>query len=94
LRSFRRPDLRRYRVPAPGSSEGLFTRTLVEGLGTGKADADGDGQISLQELSEWVKPRVNREAMKDHRTQTPSLTIGGAVGSAASFIVGYGYATR
>lgn len=80
--------------PAPGTSEGLFTRTVVEGLGAGKADTDGDGQISLQELADWVKPRVNREAMKDHRAQTPSLTMGGAIGSAANFIVGYGYAPR
>lgn len=80
--------------PAPGTAEGLFTRTVVEAIGTGKADADGDGQISLQELADWVKPRVSREAMKEHRAQNPTLTIGGAIGAAANFVVGYGYAPR
>ncbi len=79
--------------PAPGAAEGLFTRTVLEGLGGGKADADGDGQISLAELAGWVKPRVTREALKDQRAQTPTLTMG-AGESADKFIVGYGYATK
>ncbi|MCA1603942.1 MAG: caspase family protein, partial [Acidobacteria bacterium] len=36
----------------------VFTRFLVEGLVTGKGDLDGDGNISLDELYEYVYERV------------------------------------
>ena len=66
--------------PAPGGGGGLFTKLLVEAIGTGQGDIDGDGRVSLHELREWVVPRVAREAKKDSRDQTPSLTLGkGAV---------------
>ena len=80
--------------PAPGDSLGLFTKYVTEGLGTGAADGDGDGQISLQELADWVKPRVARDARKDNREQTPSVTVGNNVGSAGSFSVAWGFATK
>lgn len=66
--------------PIAAGTEGLFTHTLVEGIGTGSADMDGDGNISLGEVAVWVKPRVAREAKKDSRDQTPTLTIGKAAG--------------
>ena len=73
-------------------SGGLFTRWLTQGLGTGAADADGDGQISLQELGDWVRPRVTRDAQADHRAQTPTVTVGAGVGNAGNLVVAYGYA--
>jgi len=39
----------------------VFTRLLVEGLTTGKADLDGDGDISLDELYSYVHDRVVEE---------------------------------
>ena len=36
----------------------LFTRFLIEGLETGKADLDGDGDITLDELYSYVHDRV------------------------------------
>lgn len=39
----------------------LFTRFLVEGLTTGRADLDGDGVITLDELYSYVHDHVTRE---------------------------------
>jgi hypothetical protein len=39
----------------------LFTRFLVEGLRTGRADLDGDGNITLDELYSYVHDRVTQE---------------------------------
>jgi hypothetical protein len=36
---------------------GVFTRALIEGL-KGEADADGDGQVEVAELCDYVKKRV------------------------------------
>lgn len=58
---------------------GLFTRTLIEGLGTGQADIDGDGNITLREAREWIGPRVAREAKRDNREQTPNVALGEGV---------------
>jgi outer membrane protein OmpA-like peptidoglycan-associated protein len=80
--------------PVPGGSGGLFTKYVVDGLGTGAADINGDGQISLNELAEWVKPRVAREAKKDNRDQNPSLAVGKGIGSADGFIVEWGLAAK
>lgn len=77
----------------PGGAGGLFTRYLNEGLGKGQADINGDGQISLQELSEWVRPRVARDAKRDNRDQTPAVQVGsGLQGGAGSFIIAQGIA--
>ena len=63
---------------------------MTTGLGTGQADADGDGQITMQELSDWVGPRVARDAKKDGREQHPALTVGSGIGSAKNLAVEYG----
>lgn len=76
--------------PKSDGSAGLFTDYVIQGLGTGAADLDGDGQVSLQELSDYVRPRVAREAKKDNRDQTPSLVVGQSLGAAGSFIVEWG----
>ena len=44
--------------PEPSS---LFTRFLVEGLRTGQADLDGDGNITLDELYSYVHDHVTQE---------------------------------
>ena len=78
-------------ISGQGSSgAGLFTQFLGEGLGRGHADINGDGQISLQELEEWVRPRVSREARRDNRDQNPSVVVGSGLKSAGSFIVAQG----
>ncbi len=75
--------------PAPTNDGGLFTKFVLEGLGTGQADSDGDGQITLQELASWVDPRVSREAKRQGREQDPSVATATPDGS-AGFIVAYG----
>jgi Caspase domain/Domain of unknown function (DUF4850) len=45
-------------APEPSS---LFTRFLVEGLRTGRADLDGDGNITLDELYKYVHDHVTEE---------------------------------
>jgi hypothetical protein len=51
---------------------GLFTYYLLKGL-QGKADADGNGHVSLEELHAYVKKSVQREARRQNREQTPNL---------------------
>ncbi len=70
----------------PGGAEGLFSHYLGEALGNAKADLDGDGQISLRELHDWIKPRVEREAKRESREQVPSLTVGDGVDAAGTVL--------
>ena len=48
--------------PAPEGGSGLFTKFLLDALGRGEGDLDGDRQITLGELKSWISPRVVREA--------------------------------
>ncbi len=67
---------------------GLFSKLVADGLGSGLADANGDGKVTLEELFEWVKPRVESEARRDNREQTPSLVAGR--GASARLVVASG----
>jgi len=58
---------------------GLFTDVLFRALGRGRADVDGDGQITVAELDTYVTPRVAREADKLSRDQEPQLRTGAAL---------------
>ncbi len=80
--------------PALGGGLGLFSKYVTDGIGTAAADTDGDGQISLQELADWVKPRVMRDAKTDSRDQTPTLTVGSGVGGAQNFSVAWGLPSK
>jgi hypothetical protein len=73
--------------PAVDGNGGLFTEYVVQGLGTGSADIDGNGQVSLDELSQWVKPRVAQAAAAQHREQHPNLIAGSALGATSGFTV-------
>jgi hypothetical protein len=75
--------------PAPSDDGGLFSKLVAEGAGSGQADMDGDGQITVQELVDWVRPRVSREARLDNREQTPAV-VAGSSASASSFVLAYG----
>lgn len=77
--------------PAADGSGGLFSKYLIEAIGSGQGDINGDGQISLKELADWIGPRVQREAKRANREQTPHLTLGKKLGSAGDFIVSWGY---
>ncbi len=78
--------------PASDESGGLFTQAVIDGVGRGQADVDGDGSITLEELHTWITPRVQREARKARREQTPGLTTGNV--SPKSFAVVTGVVTR
>jgi hypothetical protein len=81
--------------PAPGNAGGgLFTSYLVDALATGAADINGDGQISLGELQQWVAPRVARVAQTSNRAQNPALIIGADLGAADGVILEWGLSPK
>jgi len=65
-------------VPASGGRPrpSLFTGARVEGLRTGAADLNGDGEIGLKELAEYVGERVRQVTPR----QNPQLWIFGGQG--------------
>lgn len=73
---------------------GVFTHYLLEALGRGAADVDGDGQITLSELETWMVPRVTTAAKRRKRKQTPQFSVGKKVGSAEDVVLGWGYPTE
>ena len=70
--------------PSPDGDGGLFSKLVAEGIGSGKADIDGDGLVSVQELGTWVSPRVEREARNDRREQVPAMLIGEGLAEAGA----------
>jgi hypothetical protein len=69
---------------------GLFSHYLLDGLGRGQADLDGDGQITLQELASWASPRVARDARRDKRGQTPAVLLGRGTAKPAEIVLATG----
>lgn len=49
----------------------IYTRYLVEGIRTGAADVDGDGAISVQELHDYAKRKVQEESP----AMTPKIIV-------------------
>jgi hypothetical protein len=78
--------------PTADGKGGLFSKYLIDAIGSGQADINGDGQISLKELEDWITPRVKREAKRANREQTPSVQVGKKLGAPDDFIVSWGYA--
>ena len=76
--------------PSAEGNRGAFTKYLVQGIGEAKADANGDGQLTLQELADWVTPRVEREAKAQSREQTPKLAVGQKAGAPKDLAVAWG----
>jgi uncharacterized caspase-like protein len=70
---------------ATNGEAGLFTYHLVTGVG-GAADRDGDHKVTLSELFDYVKTRVEKDARQDNRDQTPALTL--AAGEPSNVVVG------
>jgi uncharacterized caspase-like protein len=64
---------------APGS---IFTRFLVEGIKTGAADANRDGEISIDEIYDYVYARV--------REHSPHQTPGKGGGGYGDLIIAHG----
>lgn len=56
----------------PTSGHGLFTHHLLEGLG-GAADANQDRDISLAELKAHITSKVQLDARRQNRDQTPGV---------------------
>ncbi len=51
--------------------ESVFTDAVVQGLDTGAADLDGDGQISVYELFQYVYDQVRQKKPE----QTPTMSV-------------------
>ncbi|WP_371667217.1 caspase family protein [Streptomyces sp. NBC_00289] len=65
--AFEGPDLAENSAPRPS----VFTHAVVEGLETGEADLDADGEVSLDELYDYVFEHVRDQ----NPNQTPSKTM-------------------
>jgi Caspase domain len=76
--------------PSQEGRNGAFTKYLLQAIGDAKADANGDGQLTLKELADWVTPRVEREAKAQSRDQTPKLTFGSMLGDPKDLAVAWG----
>lgn len=64
-------------TPASEERLSVFTRTLVAGLKSGDADADGDGQVSVQDLYDYAFKRIAATGAK----QTPTISAVGQEGT-------------
>ena len=53
-----------------GSADSVFTRVLVEGLRTGRADMNADGDVSLDEMYDYLFEQVGHVTSR----QTPELS--------------------
>jgi uncharacterized caspase-like protein len=51
-----------YSLEQPDAEQSVYTSYLVEGLKTGAADEDRDGQISVDELHEYARDKVSEAA--------------------------------
>ncbi|GGS65308.1 caspase family protein [Streptomyces cinerochromogenes] len=65
--AFEDDELTENSAPRPS----VFTHAVVQGLGTGEADLDGDGEISLDDLYDYVYEHVQEQ----NPHQTPSKTV-------------------
>lgn len=66
--------------PVADGSAGLFTSRLLDAIGHGSADLNGDAEITLQELDSYVTNRVRRYATETlGKRQTPSLATQGRI---------------
>ena len=61
-----------------GLTQSVFTRHFIEGISSGAADADGDGEISLPELFDYISAKLKAEGS----VQTPRLYDYGLAGRA------------
>jgi hypothetical protein len=64
-------------TPAGGCAQGELSLQLTEGVGTAKADADGDRNLGLDEVYSYVSKRMGREG-----GDAPPLSLGKGVTSA------------
>jgi len=62
--------------PSGEGVQSVFTRILVEGLRSGEADLDGDGNITIREIYKYLFDKVQVE----ERRQTPQLWSYGVEG--------------
>lgn len=57
---------------SPDGAHGLFSAHLLDGL-AGRADADGDGHVTVRELGVFLETHVADDAARDNRTQRPVM---------------------
>jgi branched-chain amino acid transport system substrate-binding protein len=60
-----------YSFEQEGSDLSIYTRYLVEGIKTGAADQDGDGHVSVGELHEYARKKVQVDAS----AMTPKIIV-------------------
>jgi uncharacterized caspase-like protein len=79
--AFEGPELDQVTGQANGS---IFTSALIEGLSTGEADRDGDGQITVEELYDFAYRRV--KAATPNQTPVMSGDVRGGIAIARSIV--------
>ncbi len=77
--------------PDSTGQRGLFTKYLIEALGSAKAEYNGDRNITFKELKDWVNNRVQNAAKQASRIQEPDVNIGrGSESAIDESIVAFG----
>jgi hypothetical protein len=61
-------------MESPSLRHGLFSYFLVKGL-AGEADTNGDGIVNIEELWDFVQPRVSENAIKRGGEQDPRRVV-------------------
>jgi Caspase domain len=74
-------------VAVEGTENSIFTRHFVNGIRDGSADIDGKGEITVQDLAQYLPKKVAEEAPR----QTPQLSAKAASGT---FVVAWNAAAR
>jgi len=63
-------------APREGCAQGELGLHLTEGLGTAQADADGDRGVTLDELRDFVRQRMNKEGAQGIQFETGKSQTG------------------
>lgn len=61
--------------PDLSGQRGVFSKYLVQALGSARAEYNGDRNITFKELIDWMNNRVVAESKQANRVQEPSVSV-------------------
>lgn len=70
-----------------GSGHGLFTYHLLSAI-NGGADANGDRNVSIAEMRDYLTEHVSSDARRDNREQTPTVVVPSNIDAGATVVQG------